>query len=52
MDADALATAIDLMGPELGLTFAKENQLNVYFIVKGNKGFESFSTKSFLDFNK
>jgi thiamine biosynthesis lipoprotein len=49
MNADALATAIDVMGPELGLIFAKENELNVYFIVKGNKGFETFSTKSFSD---
>ncbi len=49
MEADALATAIDVMGPELGLKFATKNELNVYFIVKGKNGFESFSTESFID---
>ncbi len=47
MKADAIATAIDVMGPELGLKFAKENELNVYFIVKGENDFETFFTPNF-----
>ncbi len=47
MEADALATAIDVMGPEAGLKFAKENELNVYFIVKGENVFETFFTQKF-----
>ncbi|MDA3860485.1 MAG: FAD:protein FMN transferase [Melioribacteraceae bacterium] len=47
MEADALATAIDVMGPKAGLKFAKENELNVYFIVKGENNFETFFTPNF-----
>ncbi len=47
MDADAIATAIDVMGPEAGFKFAKNNELKVYFIVKGEVGFESFFTPQF-----
>ncbi len=47
MEADAYATAIDVMGPKLGLKFANENELSVYFIVKGANGFETFFTPNF-----
>ncbi len=47
MEADALATAIDVMGPEAGLLFAEKNELKVYFIVKGENGFEIFFTPQF-----
>lgn len=47
MEADALATAIDVMGPEAGLIFAKNNELKVYFIVKGENDFEIFFTPQF-----
>lgn len=47
MEADAFATAIDVMGPEVGLIFAKQNELNVYFIVKGENVFETFFTPGF-----
>ena len=47
MEADAIATAIDVMGPEAGLKFAVENELKVYFIVKGENSFETFFTPKF-----
>ena len=47
MEADALATAIDVMGPKAGLQFAQNNELKVYFIVKGENGFEIFFTPQF-----
>jgi len=47
MEADAMATAIDVMGPETGLEFAKKNELKAYFIVKGEKEFEIFFTPQF-----
>lgn len=47
MEADALATAIDVMGPELGLKFAEDNELIAYFIVKGENDFEIFFTPQF-----
>ena len=49
MEADAIATAIDVMGPEIGLKFAEKNELNVYFIVKGEKIFETFFTPNFKE---
>jgi len=47
MESDAFATAIDVMGPELGLQFAKNNELKVYYIVKEENKFRSFYTKQF-----
>lgn len=51
MDADAVATAIDVLGPERGLAYAKKRALPVYLIVKTANGFEqrySVSMKSYL----
>lgn len=47
MEADALATAIDVMGPELGLKFAEDNELYVYLIVKDKNNFKILYTKQF-----
>ncbi len=47
MKADAIATAIDVMGPKLGLDFAKENKLKAYFIVKVGDKFDTFFTPQF-----
>lgn len=47
MESDAIATAIDVMGAESGLIFAKNNELKVYFIVKGKDNFEVFYTPQF-----
>jgi len=37
--ADALATAINVMGPEKGFAFALEQNLPVFLLVKGDNGF-------------
>jgi FAD:protein FMN transferase len=50
MEADALATAIDVMGPLDGLKFANDNELNVYLIVKGEEYFETLQTQGFDKF--
>ncbi len=47
MMADALATAIDVMGPEKGLEFAKKQKLPVFLIVKGENGFIEKMTPEF-----
>lgn len=39
MLADALATAITVMGPEKGLEFAEANNLAVFMLIKHNSGF-------------
>jgi thiamine biosynthesis lipoprotein len=46
-ESDAFATAIDVMGPEVGLQFAKDNELKVYYIVKDKNKFNSFYTAQF-----
>lgn len=47
MKADAIATAINVMGPKLGFDFAKNNELKSYFLVKTENGFETFFTPQF-----
>lgn len=39
LDADGLATAINVMGPEEGMKFAEAQELPVYMIVKSAEGF-------------
>jgi len=46
-ESDAFATAIDVMGPEEGLQFAKDNELKVYYIVKDKNKFSTFYTAQF-----
>lgn len=50
MVADALATAIDVMGPHLGLKFAEDQKLPVFLIVKTNQGFTEKMTVKFKSF--
>lgn len=45
--ADALATAINVMGPDKGFAFALEQNLPVFMIVKGSDGFEEKMTPAF-----
>lgn len=48
--ADALATAIDVMGPEEGLTFANQQQIAAYMLVKNENGFEARYSDAFSPF--
>jgi thiamine biosynthesis lipoprotein len=45
--ADALATAIDVLGPERGLAFAEREKLAVYLVVRAGSGFESRHSSAF-----
>lgn len=45
--ADALATALNVMGPEKGLKLAEQQDLAVYMIVKTDQGFKSLSSPAF-----
>ncbi|MEX2525957.1 MAG: FAD:protein FMN transferase [Gammaproteobacteria bacterium] len=47
MTADALATALLVMGPTDGLNFAARNQLPAFFIIKTRDGFIEQQTKPF-----
>jgi thiamine biosynthesis lipoprotein len=47
MIADALATAIDIMGPETGLEFALMRELPVFLIVRKGNGFIEKMTPEF-----
>ena len=50
MTADGLATAIEVMGPEKGLEFAKKNNLAVYLISKAEDGFKEQMTEQFTQY--
>ncbi len=45
--ADALATAIDVLGPDQGLAFAERENLPVYLLVRAGAGFESRHSPAF-----
>lgn len=45
--ADALATALTVLGPEQGMAFAETRQLAVLFIVRTDKGFEPRASGAF-----
>lgn len=45
--ADGIATAIDVMGPEMGFEFAEKMELPIYMIVRENNEFVEKMTKSF-----
>ena len=53
-DADALATALMVMGDKKGLEFAKRHDLAAYFLIKAQEGaeFESVATAKFDSFLK
>jgi thiamine biosynthesis lipoprotein len=48
--ADALATAILVMGPEKGRVFAEKMKVPAYFIVHENNQFRGFATEQFMPF--
>ncbi|MEO9655331.1 FAD:protein FMN transferase [Marinomonas sp.] len=45
--ADGLATAITVLGPEKGLTFAQENGVAAYLLVKTDFGYDERSSDAF-----
>lgn len=49
MEADALATAIMVMGPDAGLQFAEKNKIPALFIVKTEKGFDELQSTTFKE---
>jgi FAD:protein FMN transferase len=50
LEADALDTALMVMGPEQALAFAQTHQLAVYLIVKTPQGFEARFTPQFAPY--
>ena len=50
MRADALATALNVMGPEEGLAFARRHRLEAFFIIRTENGYDSFGTGRFEPF--
>ena len=50
MWADALATAINVLGPERGLAFARARGLAVLLVVHGAQGFEERYTETMRGF--
>lgn len=50
LEADALDTALMVMGPEAGLAFAKQHQLAVYLIIKTEQGFKAKYTPQFAHY--
>lgn len=47
MRADALATALLVLGPEQGLRLAEQEQISALFIIKTSEGFRERATRSF-----
>lgn len=47
MAADALATALTVLGPEEGLAFARERELPALFLVREDEGFSKRATAAF-----
>ncbi len=52
MEADALATAIMVMGPEQGSQFAETYHVPAFFIIKSDKGFEEKMSTAFVKMTK
>ncbi|MBV7597814.1 FAD:protein FMN transferase [Aeromonas sp. sia0103] len=50
LEADALDTALMVMGPEPALAFAREHRLAVYLIVKTEQGFEARFSPQFAPY--
>jgi thiamine biosynthesis lipoprotein len=45
--ADGLSTVLMVLGPERGLSFAKEHNIAAFFVVREGQGFTSKSTEAF-----
>ena len=52
MRADALATAIMVMGPDKGLAFANQHHLAIFMLVKHNDGFSEKYSNAFAPYLK
>jgi thiamine biosynthesis lipoprotein len=52
MFADAMATALLVLGPERGYLLAERNGLAAFFIIKADKGFTDRSTSAFGQFTR
>ena len=50
LEADALDTALMVMGPEQAMAFARRHHLAVYLIVKTEQGFEAIFTPEFAPY--
>ncbi|MDF1644308.1 MAG: FAD:protein FMN transferase [Pseudomonadales bacterium] len=48
-EADALATAMSVLGPKRGFELAVESKLAAYFLVRENDGYQQLMTDSFRD---
>lgn len=49
-EADAFATAIDVMGPELGMAMAQREGLAVYILAREGDGFKALYTEAFASY--
>ncbi len=52
IEADAWATALMIMGPELGWQFALENEMPALFGIRHNTGIQFDATPSFAQYNR
>ena len=52
MEADALATAIMVLGPDEGYQFAEQNHIPAFFIIKSDKGFDEKMSTAFVERTK
>ncbi len=52
MEADGLATAFMVMGPDEGSKFAEQNHIAAFFIIKSDKGFEEQMSTAFAERTK
>jgi thiamine biosynthesis lipoprotein len=52
MEADALATALNVLGPDEGYRLAEQHNIAALFILKTEQGFEEKSTTAFLNYTK
>jgi thiamine biosynthesis lipoprotein len=52
MEADALATAIMVLGPDEGYQFAEKNHIAAFFIIKSDKGFDEKMSTAFVESTK
>jgi thiamine biosynthesis lipoprotein len=50
MEADALATALNVLGPDEGFQLAEQHKIAALFIVKAQQGFEEKPTSAFLTY--
>ncbi|NOS75745.1 MAG: FAD:protein FMN transferase, partial [Methyloglobulus sp.] len=52
MEADGLATAFMVMGPDEGYKFAEQNHIAAFFIIKSDKGFDEKMSTAFAQSTK